>query len=440
MTGGERGLRELYEDDPERADDVVFGRRAGRGGRGFADPAGRAAMEAAIGAPIVFAEHLPSGLLPRALAGDDGGHPLRVIGRKAGLTVIGERPLVAETPPPLLDDDVTPTDRFFVRNNGHPPEAPADPDAWQFTIDGEVHRPLAISLGDLKRRFRAVSHVLQLECGGNGRAAFHPPTRGVQWTVGGIGCARWTGVPLAELLHAAGLKTGAVFTGHYGADTPLSGDRKRPTISRGVRIDKALDPHTLVAFEMNGEPLPHLHGGPVRLIVPGWTGSVSQKWLSRIWIRDREHDGPGMLDFAYRTPIVPGIPGGRFDPRNMKLLESMPVRAIVTSIADGQRLPAGTHSLDLRGHAWAGDHAIDTVEVSADYGMSWVGAQVAAPVNRFAWQRWTARLPLPSAGYYELWARARDSAGTIQPFAAANWNPQGYGANPYHRVRIVVVG
>lgn len=440
MIRGERGLRELYEDDPERADALVFGRRAGPSGRGFAGNAGRAEMEAAIGAPIVFPECLPAGLVPRALAGDDGGTPLRAIGGKAGLTVIGERPLVAETPAHLLDDDVTPTDRFFVRNNGHPPEAAAEPDAWHFTIDGEVHQPLTISLGDLKRRFRRVSHVLQLECGGNGRAAFQPATRGVQWTVGGIGCARWTGVPLVDLLQAAGLKPDAVFTGHYGADIHLSGDRKRPTISRGVRIAKALDPHTLVAFEMNGEPLPHLHGGPVRLIVPGWTGSVSQKWLRRIWIRDREHDGPGMLDFAYRTPVVPGVPGGRFDPRNMKLLESMPVRSILTSIADGQRLPAGTRALVLRGQAWAGDHAIDTVEVSADYGMNWTGAQVAAPINRFAWQRWTARLRLPSAGYYELWTRARDSGGTMQPFAAANWNPQGYGANPYHRVRVVIAG
>ena len=124
-----------------------------------------------------------------------------------------------------------------------------------------------------------------LECGGNGRSQFTPEARGNQWTTGGAGCPEWTGVRLGDVLKAAGLKSSAVYTAHYGADLHLSGDATKPTISRGVRLAKAMEEHTLIAFKLNGKDLPAIHGGPVRLIVPGWAGSASHKWLTRIWIR-----------------------------------------------------------------------------------------------------------------------------------------------------------
>ncbi|WP_368912092.1 sulfite oxidase [Taklimakanibacter deserti] len=357
---------------------------------------------------------------------------------KAELVVLGENPLVAETPAHLLDEDVTSTEAFFIRNNGEPPRPIADPDAWMLTVDGEVHKPLALRLGEIKARFRKVDYVLQLECGGNGRSGFHPKARGNQWTVGGVGCARWGGVPLADVLNQAGLKPQASYTAHYGADLRTDG-ATGPVLSRGVRLAKAMEQHTLLAYEMNGKPIPSIHGGPLRLIVPGWPASASHKWLTRIWVRDREHDGPGMTGTSYRVPVVPGIPGDPdFDTKGMRILESMPVRSIITNLRDGQRFTAGTRELALRGHAWAGEDTVAAVHVSADFGQTWTQADVIPAVNRYAWQRWTATLKVPTHGYYELCARATDGSGKSQPPLAGFWNPQGYGGNGWHRVPVLI--
>ncbi len=435
----ERGLHELYADDPERADALVFDRLTGPSRRGFLSGSGLATMTAMIGAPIAMAEFMPGGFVPRAFAQDAKEPKLLKMDGKAELVVLGDKPLVAETPAHMLDDDVTPTEKFYIRNNGTPPEAPKDGDAWEIAIDGEVEKPMKITVGDLKKRFKKVTYVLQLECGGNGRSAFDPPARGNQWTVGGMGCARWSGVALGDVLKAAGLKPSAKYTAHYGADVHLSGNPETPTLSRGVRLAKAMDQHTILAFEMNGKPIPNVHGGPVRLIVPGWAGSASHKWLKRVWIRDKEHDGPGMTGASYRVPTIPGVPGDpKFDVKTMRVLESMPVRSIITNVKDGHKFPAKTREIALRGKAWAGDNTVRAVQVSADYGQRWTAAQVKAPANRFAWQRWDAKLKVPTEGYYELWVRATDSNGKTQPPVAPFWNPQGYGANTWHRVRVLV--
>ncbi len=293
-----------------------------------------------------------------------------------------------------------------------------------------------ITLGDLMGRFPNVSYKMMLECGGNGRSFFSPEARGNQWTNGGAGCAEWTGVRLADVLKAAGVKPSAVYTGHYGADPHLSGDTSKPSISRGVPIAKAMEPHTLIVFKMNGKDLPLIHGGPVRLIVPGWAGSSSTKWLTRIWVRDKQHDGPGMGGFSYRLAKTPIVPGSKGDPKDTVILEAMPVRAVISFPADGAKL--ASKKLDLRGHAWAGENDVKTVDISTDYGVTWKIAKVDAPPNKYAWQRFTASVDLPSAGYYEVWAKATDSKGVTQPFVAGNWNPQGYGGNPINRIRVLV--
>ena len=354
---------------------------------------------------------------------------------KAKLIVLGDRPLVAETPAALLDDDVTPTDKLFVRNNGQFPEMPANAKAWKIKVDGEVNTPLEIALGDLMSKFENVTYQLMLECGGNGRSFFTPEARGNQWTNGGAGCPQWTGVRLADVLKAAGPKSSAIYTGHYGAEPTLAGETDKPTISRGMPIAKAMEEHTLIAFKLNGKDLPLAHGAPVRLVVPGWAGSLSIKWLTRIWVRDEEHDGPGMGGFSYRTPKKPIVPGSKGDDKDMAILEAMPVRSVITFPADGSKV-AG-RKIDLRGHAWAGDHEVKSVDISIDHGTTWKPAKVNAPANKFAWQRFTATLDLPSSGYYEIWARATDTSGKTQPFAASNWNPQGYGANPVSHIRVL---
>lgn len=364
--------------------------------------------------------------------------PFSYPGKDEGLTLLGDRPLVAETPAHLLDDDTTPISKFFIRCNGQIPEPATDVDGWKLTIDGEVEAPLEITLKELKERFSPKTYRMVLECGGNGRSFFQPPARGNQWTNGGAGCAEWTGVPLAEVLNAVKVKSSAKYTAHAGADPHLSGDPKKQSLSRGMPVQKAMEEHTLLVFAMNGEPLPNVHGGPLRLVVPGWPASLSHKWLTRITLRDKEHDGQGMTGHSYRLPSKPLIPGSKGDGVAFDILESMPVRAVVTSPANGSRMPAGGRSVTLRGAAWGGDVAVGRVDVTIDGGQTWIAAKLQPVKNRYDWNRWSAEVKLPADGYYEIFARATDANGKAQPTLATNWNPQGYGGNAQHRIAILV--
>src|SRR5262245_25856067 len=435
----DRSVEELYSDDPERADALVFGRTTGVSRRGFFAGSGLAAMSATVGGTIPFAANMPGGLVPAAFA--QGGEPpkgpqyLKFPGKSDKLVVLGDRPLVAETPEQLLDDDTTPTDKFFIRNNAQVPEESNAPDAWKIVIDGEVNQKLEITLREIKSRFRPVTQRMVLECGGNGRSFFTPQARGNQWTNGGAGCAEWTGVRLADVLRAAGVKPSAVFTGHYGVDRSLA-DASKDAISRGVPIKKAMDPNSLIVFAMNGQPLTNIHGGPVRLVIPGWPGSVSSKWLTRIWVRDKVHDGAGMGGTSYRVTIKPMLPGDRADPDNFRDLESMPVRSIITNPVNGTSFGKDVRTVSLRGAAWAGDFTVQRVDVSVDYGASWQPAQLQPQKNPYDWQRWTASVRVPSEGYYEIWTRATDARGIMQPHIAASWNQESYGAVPVPRVAV----
>jgi sulfite oxidase len=414
--------------------------------RDFLGSAGLLAATATAGVPLAAgltsaaAQTQPPAAsgAPAAPAVAKGPQMLDFPGKNKGLVVLGDRPLVAETPESLLDDDTTPIDKFYIRNNGQIPEATKEPDAWKITIDGEVNTPLNITLGELKSRFPNVTRRMVMECGGNGRSFYSPPARGNQWTNGGVGCAEWTGVRLSDVLKAAGPKSSALFTGHYGADPHLSGEANRVALSRGVPMTKAMDESNLIVWAMNGQPLPQVHGAPVRLIIAGWPGSVSAKWLTRVWVRDKVHDGQGMGGTSYRVPIKPIIPGSNDDGKTFKELESMPVRAIITNVANGSKFPAGTQTLALRGAAWAGDHTVKQVDISIDHGATWQPTELGQPKNPYDWQRWTASLKMPSDGYYEIWARGTDSRGVMQPHTPTNWNPQGYGSNPMHRIAVLI--
>ena len=200
-----------------------------------------------------------------------------------------------------------------------------------------------------------------------------------------------------------------------------------------------MDENNLLVWEMNGKPLEPIHGFPLRLVIPGWPGSVSAKWLTRIWLRDKVHDGQGMGGTSYRVAVKPMVPGSKADESNFRDLESMPVRSIITSPANGtqaRRRRARAERCGARpGPATTRCRAVD---VSIDFGASWQRANLSQPKNRYDWQRWTATLRLPSEGYYEVWARATDQRGVMQPHVAGNWNPQGYGGNPMHRIAILV--
>ena len=431
----ERGLAELYAADPERADASIFGRRVDASRRGFLQRSGLAAISLLLGASIPFWRTMPGGLIPAALA--DTAEPFVITG-KDGLKILNDRPLNAETPAHLLDDRITPVDRHFIRNNGLPPGATNASD-WRLIIDGEVDQPLTLSIADLQKDFDVVTYALQLECGGNGRAAFNPPARGNQWTVGAIGNSEWTGVRYRDLLRAAGIRDSAVYTGHYGADTHLSGQVNKQAISRGIPIRKAMDPHTLVAFAMNGGPIHPMNGAPLRVVAPGWPGSCSQKWLNRIWVRKVVHDGAKMGGTSYRVPRYPVAPGQDVPEQDFRIIESMPVKSMITYPRNGIELSDGNGDLVIRGHAWAGEAAVQAVDISMDFGATWQRAMLEPPANKYSWQQWRAALAFPVPGYYELWSRAVDELGRMQPFAI-DWNPKGYLNNSMHRIAVRVSG
>ena len=429
MGNGENSLFSLYRDDAEAADRRLFGRVPYPDRRGFLRGAGLAAMSAAIGAAIPFHRRMPSGFIPLALAEEAG-----LIAGKDGLTILNDRPVNAETPPHLLDDAITPTTRNFIRNNGVPPEV-AGATGWRLTIDGLVDNPATFSIAELKAKFEVVELALTLECGGNGRAFFDPPAKGNQWSLGAVACSKWTGVRLADVLSAVGVKESAIYTAHVGADTHLSGDPDKLPISRGVPIAKAMDPANLIAFAQNGQAIHPMNGAPLRLVVPGWPGSCSQKWLRRITLRDVVHDGPKMTGKSYRMPNRPVAPGEKVDKKDFVIIEAMPVKSLITNPQSGMGSAART--IEVRGHAWAGDRAVNAVDLSIDFGATWISADLNQPANPAAWQNWRQALTFPQAGYYEIWARATDDHGVMQPHTIA-WNPKGYLNNAMHRVSVTV--
>lgn len=404
--------------------------------RSFLRTSGLATLAAALGGPIPFARNLAPGLFPDALAQTVAD----LLPDKRGLRILSDRPIVAETPVTLLDDEVTPTARHFVRNNGHVPERAEKRDltGWTLTIDGEVEKPLKLTLAELQSQFPKVTRALVIECAGNGRAAFNPPASGNQWTLGGVGCALHTGVLLRDVLRRAGAKPSAVYLAYQSEDAHLSRAPGKHAISRGVPIATALDEHTLLAWEMNGQPLPALHGWPLRLVCPGWPASTSGKWLTRLWVRDREHDGEKMTGHSYRMPKFPVAPGTKVEAADMAILEELPVKSCITFPASGTELPA-SQPVQLRGQAWSGWGDVQAMHVSYDFGATWAPAKLSPPRNRYAWQRWSVELKLPVKGYYELWARATDEKGFQQPMLVPGWNPEGYCNNAMHRIALKAV-
>ncbi len=360
-------------------------------------------------------------------------------GKIAGLSVLNDRPVNAETPAHLLDEALTPNDKFFVRNNGIPPSK-VDVAAWTLTIGGEsVKTPKTYSLAELKSRFSNQTLNITLECGGNGRSEFNPPAKGNQWTTGAVGCASWTGVRLRDVLQDAGVKDDAVYIGYYGADTHLSGDPDKVPISRGVPITKALEEECLIAWAMNGEDMPILNGHPLRLVIGGYPASASGKWLTRIDIRNKVHDGPKMTGQAYRVPQRAVAPGAKVPDGDMAIIEQMPVKSLITYPKTGATINLND-GLAIRGKAWGHGLGIKKMEYSIDFGQTWQVCTLGPSANRFAWQTFSADLTFPQPGYYEVWAKATDGEGKAQPMLLPGWNPKGYLNNACHRIVVKVVG
>jgi len=398
---------------------------------------GAVAASAASVLPInwVFAGNMPAGVAPldvKALTW------VRAEDLPGYYTVLNSKPLNAYPAPHMLDDPITPAGVPFYRWNGHLPEFESiDPDTWTFVVDGEsVETPKTYTIKELKEKFKHHTLNLTLECGGNGRRNFHPGAKGNQWADTAVYCAQWTGVLVSDVLKDCGVKDDAVYTGHHGADVHMSGSGA--AISRGVPIEFAMNDSALIAWAMNGEDIPYLNGFPLRIIYGGRPGSVSQKCIKGMSVRNQKHDGQKMAAPAYSVPKFPVAPGEKVEKKDFETIEEMIVKSLITFPKTGTVLTQGK-PMEVRGHAWAGLKEVVKVEVSFDFGRHWQTAELTKPVNVAAWQQWKTVIELPEQGYYEVWARATDSNGDTQPLVQPEWNPKGYMFNGCHRIAVRVV-
>jgi DMSO/TMAO reductase YedYZ molybdopterin-dependent catalytic subunit len=402
--------------------------------RDFVKKASLSSLATIIGADIVFGSNMADGYTPLALQDPD---PFKLFDKHKEMIVLNDKPWNIESLAHLLDDKVTPNSSMFVRNNGLVPEN-LDENSWTLTIDGEsVKNTKTYTLKELKQNFQHHTYQLTIECGGNGRAEFDPPAKGNQWKVGAVHCASWTGVRLRDILEDTGIIENAVYIGFHAVDQHLSRDPKKEAISRGCPMSKALQDETLLAFKMNGKDIPLIHGYPLRLVAGGWPASVSGKWVNRISVRNKVHDGAKMNGDAYRVPCEPVAPGASVKDEDMCIIESMPVKSLITYPKTGAIIKNG-RPLKIRGHAWAGELEVAKLHYSIDFGATWQEGVLEAPVNRLAWQHFHAEVAFPKPGYYEVWARATDSQGTSQPMVLPGWNPKGYLNNACHRIAVKV--
>lgn len=402
--------------------------------RDFAKKASLSIFASLIGAEIVFGSNMLEGYSPLALQDPD---PFKLFSKNKDMVVLNSKPWNIEAQAHLLDDKVTPNASMFIRNNGLIPEG-IDIKKWSLTIDGEsAEKSKTYTLAELQSKFKHYTYQLTLECGGNGRSEFNPPAKGNQWTIGAVHCAEWTGVRLRDVLEDAGIKSNAVYIGFHAVDQHLSMDPTKEPISRGCPMPKALQDETILAFKMNGEAIPLAHGYPLRLIAGGWPASVSGKWVNRISIRNKVHDGQKMTGDAYKVPCNPVAPEEKVKEEDMCIIESMPIKSLITFPKSGAIIKEGK-TLAIRGHAWAGELEVAKMEYSIDFGASWTTCEVQKPVNRLAWQHFGAQVKFPKKGYYEVWARATDARGIAQPMLLPGWNPKGYLNNACHRIAVKV--
>ena len=332
-------------------------------------------------------------------------------GKRADLIVHEHEPFNAETARAALDEGpLTAVDAFYVRGHGAVPDI--DPAAWRLRVHGLVERELDLSLTTLREAFRERTETATLQCAGNRRAGL----MGVRdipgeapWGPGATGTATWTGVALADVLSLAGPLPGAAHAGFVGAD---------------------VCPEVMLAWAMNGEPLPPVHGAPLRVVVPGYIGARSVKWLERIELRAAPWEGY-FQHVVYRLLPEDGTPG----PGAGRPLGLVALNADVLSPADGETVPAG--SAEVRGYAFAGgERYVSRVDVSIDGGATWSQADLLDDLGRWAWRQWRITVEL-APGDHEILVRAWDSSAATQPEdEAALWNPKGYVNNARPRVRV----
>lgn len=370
-----------------------------------------------------------AGLLTAAAASQlRGADDPETIAGKRPMILHNDRPEDLETPLKYFDSWLTPVDSFFVRQH-IPRPGPIDAAAYRLNVNGMVSKPSQLSLEDLKK-LPQFTVPATLECTGNGRAFYSPKVPGIQWGRGAVGNAEWRGPRLGDVLKLAGVDGSSKWVEFDGADT---GVLSTPDFVRSMPMEKAMHPATLLALSMNGET-PAIHGFPVRLIVPGWDGTSWVKWVTRI-TPGKEPGNGFFMNPGYRYPKYNLPPGTPARPAELEVIEGMPVKSSLTSPEDQSKAALG--QITIRGFAWAGEQAIERVEVSTDGGSKWRDAQLSPQKLPFAWRLFHLDWKPADPGYYTILSRATDTAGRVQPIVPA-WNPSGYLWNGIDRVGVIV--
>jgi sulfite dehydrogenase len=375
--------------------------------------------------PSAWAEVQPDPIL--------AGRPLVRYPEKTELLLLTSRPPQLETPMTYFDRAITPNEAFFVRYHVFPIPTSIDLATWRLQVTGLVERPLALSMADLKTQFPPVAVTAVCQCSGNSRGRFTPHVLGGQWGDGAMGNAEWVGARLRDILTMAGVRSGAMQVTCNGLDQPAF--PSVPDLVKSLDVERIMDdPEILVAYQMNGAPLPMLNGFPVRLVVPGWYGDYWVKNLSEITVIDHVLDN-FWTKSAYRIPdtpcgcVEPGTTPGRTVPINR-----MNVRSFITAPQRGARVPIG-QPVTLKGIAFDGGYGIQEVQVSDDAGATWHRAHLGTDLGRYSFREWSAAWTPRQAGDYRLLVRAFNRIGESQGYEPL-WNPSGYLRNVIEAITV----
>lgn len=353
-------------------------------------------------------------------------------GKRGDMIVHQTEPFNAESPTEaILDDHVTAIDGFYARNHGPVPEI--DPVTWRLRIDGLVDTPAEISLPALREQFAEQTITATLQCAGNRRVGLlevRPIPGEHPWGPGATSNASWTGVRLADVLATVGIQPDAAHVCFEGPDIAPAAAPPQP-FGGSIPLHKALSPEVMLSWDMNGEPLTAVHGAPLRVVVPGWIGARSIKWLERLTLSAEPSDN------YFQAKVYRLAPPDATDPTDPRWQSLGPVamNSEILSPANGATVPAG--SLAVTGYAYAGDdRVIERLDVSIDNGVTWQQASLDEPDGPWTWQHWRTEFDVPPGSVHIL-ARAWDSTGALQPTSAADvWNPKGYVNNSWASVTV----
>jgi DMSO/TMAO reductase YedYZ molybdopterin-dependent catalytic subunit len=397
--------------------------------------------------PDVFAQEQPAaaGRLP-AFTGPGPNPYWNSVGKmatfpqKAPMVMLTDRPVQLETPRNYFLNAITPNDAFFVRWHLETLPNEVDLSSWRLRVEGNVNNPLGLSFADLLRKFKPVTFAAVNQCSGNSRSYFQPRVAGGQWGNGAMGCARWTGVHFREILDMAGIKNGSVQVQMEGLERG-KGPEGMPSyeFKKSLNLTDPVLDESIVAYAMNGEPLPMLNGFPVRLIVPGYFATYWVKCLSWVRLLDKP-DENFWMNTGYR---VPDTPRGNTNPADVKAgkvkmipITRMPVRSFIVSPDDSTKIPAGL-PVTVRGIAFSGSGPITKMEFSDSTRGSWRVAKLGEDLGPYAFRTWEMQWTPERAGRYQLSVRATDEKGNIQPDEGV-WNPGGYLWNKIERQEVTV--